>query len=298
MIQLTYNIPFEMYNGTFKQEEFNLFVEYCKQTNIRIENTCPMANITGKVIPEAYYNMNGFVNASHHRLARRLELQGVKHLNSVGASLIADDKFLSGLELKFNGIPVPKFLDVNQLFGVAQNYGGKFSQLVKNEIKFPCVIKVPNGGYGNGICLIENETQFNDWFSMAAWINPKFGYNECGADFLVQEFISNSKGRALRVHILDGEYLGCMYRDNQLSWKVNSNIAGSTPTRYDADPELIKMCVKTLEVLNLRHAGVDILFDDNSYTINEVNSSPGFVVFNSIFPEVNLPKRLIDALLA
>ena len=23
MIQLTYNIPFEMYNGTFKQEEFN-----------------------------------------------------------------------------------------------------------------------------------------------------------------------------------------------------------------------------------------------------------------------------------
>jgi len=297
MIHLTYNIPFELYAGAFKQEETNLFFQYCKQQNISIETSCSMANLTGKIVPEAYYNMNGFVNASHHRLARRLELQGVKHLNSVGASLIADDKFLSGLELQYNNIPVPKILDVNQFLGVGQNHGGKFTQIVKDQIKFPCVIKVPNGGYGNGVCLIENETQFNDWFSMAAWINPRFGYNESGADFLVQEFIPNSKGRALRIHILDGEYLGCMYRDNQLSWKVNSNISGSTPTRYDADPELIQMCVKTLEVLNLRHAGVDVLFDDNGYTINEINSSPGFVVFNSLFPEVSLPKRLIDALL-
>ena len=257
-----------------------------------------MSNLTGKIIPDAYYNMNGFASASHQRLARRLELQGVKHLNSVNYSLIADDKFLSSLELKYNNIPVPKILDVNQLFGISQNYGGTLTQLIKDEIKFPCVIKIANGGYGNGICLIENETQFNDWFSMSAWINPKFGYNETAADFLVQEFIANSKGRALRVHILDGEYLGCMYRDNQLSWKVNSNISGSTPTRYNADPELIQMCIKALEVLNLRYAGVDILFDDNGYTINEINSSPGFVVFNGLFPEVNLTKRLIDALVS
>jgi gamma-F420-2:alpha-L-glutamate ligase len=297
MIHLTYNIPYEVYNGSFKQEETNLFFEYCKRENIKIETSSPMYNLTGKIIPTAYYNMNGFVNASHQRLARRLELQGVKHLNNVNASLIADDKFLSSIELKYHGIPVPKILDVNQIFGISQNYGGKLTQVIKDEIKFPCVIKVSNGGYGNGICLIENETQFNDWFSMTAWVNPKFGYNESGADFLVQEFIANSRGRALRIHILDGEYLGCMYRDNQLSWKVNSNISGSTPTKYDADPELIQMCVKSLEVLNLRHAGVDILFDDNGYTINEINSSPGFVVFNNLFPEVNLPKRLIDALI-
>jgi RimK family alpha-L-glutamate ligase len=298
MIHLTYNIPFELYNGTFKKEEANLLFEYCKQKNVHIENTCPMTNITGKVIPKAYYNMNGFVNVSHHRFVRRLELQGVKHLNSIGASLIADDKFLSSLELKFNGIPVPKILDINQLGGVAQNYGGRITQLVKDEIKFPCVIKVPNGGYGHGICLMENETQFDDWYSMTAWINPKFGYNESGTDFLVQEFISNSKGRGLRIYILDGEYLGCMYKENNLSWKVNSTISEIMPTRYDADPELIQMCIKTCKVLNLRHAGIDILFDDNGYTINEINSSPGFVKFNSIFPEVNISKRLIDALLA
>lgn len=297
MIYLTYNLPYHLYNGTFKAEETAMLMEAARDLKVDINTFSSMQDILFKKIPDSYINMNGYVNRSHFRYLKELELLGVRYINNVENSFMADEKYFCSSKLRHNNIPTPQMIDLNQLFGVIQNSKNQITQLINDSIGFPCVLKVPNSGYGNGIFLVKDESEFNDIYAMTAWINPKFGYNETGTDFVVQKYIASSKGRALRIILLDDQYLGCMYRENKLSWKINSETEGSVPSKYDADSELIKTCFKALKVLGLRYAAFDILFDDNEYTINEVNTSPGFKRFHGLYPEINLPRLLISNLI-
>ena len=303
MIYLTYNIPYNLYLGSLKEAETNAILNYCKSADIPCKVASPWDGFCNESSPTAFINMNGWANTNHQRLARRYELQGSKYLNSIRDTIIADDKFSCYLELTHNEIPMPKTMDLNQLFGISGNAKRQFTTRVSDYIGFPCVVKVSNGGQGNGIYLLNNSNEFEDWYNMLAWTNPKFGYNETGVNFVVQKFIAKSYGKALRVYILDDHCLGTIYRENLDHWKVNRILDGSSIARiYDDNNGVVEMCKKALRVLNLRFGACDVLFNDNEFLINEVNSSPGFIIPNkecivTLYPDMNLPKMIIDALL-
>ena len=303
MIYLTFNIPFEVYNGTMKHAETTAILEYCKKEKIPCRVASPWDGFCNEDPPEAFINMNGWANTNHQRLARRYELQGSKYLNSIFNTIIADDKFLCYLELTHNGITMPKTMDLNQLFGIAGNSARQFTNRVIDFLGFPIVVKVSNGGHGNAIYLINSKNEFEDWYNMLAWTNPKFGNSETGVNFIAQQFIKKSYGKALRVYILDNECLGTIYRENLDHWKVNRILDGSSIAKvYDGNAEIVNTCKKALKVLNLRFAACDVLFNDNEFLINEINTSPGFIIPNkecivTLYPDLNLPKIIIDSLL-
>jgi len=53
--------------------------------------------------------------------------------------------------------------------------------------------------------------------------------------------------------------------------------------------------VKTAEILNLQVAGIDLLYDENGYTICEANSFPGFKGLESCC-DVNIPRVIFESM--
>ena len=138
------------------------------------------------------------------------------------------------------------------------------------------VIKEAYGSFGEQVYLANTVEEANK-------IIDQIGYK----DFLMQEYISNSKGRDIRVNVVGDDAVVSMYRENQHDFRSNiSN--GGTGKKYEPKQKYIDLAVKAAQSLDLTFAGVDVLFgDDDEPIICEVNSNPQFASTLS-FTGVNL----------
>ena len=62
---------------------------------------------------------------------------------------------------------------------------------------------------------------------------------------------------------------------------------------FPMNQEIEKLSVECANLLGLEIAGVDILFDGDSYMVAEVNSSPGFEGFESA-TGINVAEKVYD----
>ncbi|MDB2613640.1 RimK family alpha-L-glutamate ligase [Chlamydiales bacterium] len=141
-------------------------------------------------------------------------------------------------------------------------------KLVKREIGFPVVVKNIIGTRGEGIYLSESEDRFLDLMELI------YSYNQ-QANIILQEYISTSHGKDLRVFVIGGKVVGCMQRKAKSGFKANYSLGGSVEP-FPLSEEIERLAIETAQLMDLEIAGVDLLFDKGGFKICEANSAPDF----------------------
>ncbi len=208
-------------------------------------------------------------------IIRHLERLGVYCVNSSQSIETVKDKLYTHQILAENNLPVPKTMLVK--FPVDL-------KLVEKHLGFPVVVKTLSGSQGGGVFLSETKSSFVDLMQLIEATNKT-------ANIILQEFISSSKGRDLRVITIGGRVVACMQRNAaQGEFKANYS-SGGTVEPYAISPEIEWLATQTSQIMGLEIAGVDLLFDGNHYKVCEANSSTGFEGIESCC-EVNIPKEI------
>jgi len=257
----------------------NSFLKTEKFLNIykMLQNSCSIYNIDLKIITSDYFigDINDdFKNVSLPNfvifwdkdvyLAKRLELCGVKVFNSANAIEICDNKILTALSLT-NKVKTPKTIFAPKTFENV-NYNNKdFLVKASKVLGFPFIIKEAFGSFGQQVYLVENLQQ-------AILIVDKLKHK----DFLMQEFISTSYGKDVRINVVGNKVVSSMLRINNNDFRSNISNGGSF-YKYEPTPSQINLALDTCRLLGLDFAGVDVLFGENDEPILcEVNSNPNF----------------------
>jgi gamma-F420-2:alpha-L-glutamate ligase len=192
---------------------------------------------------------------------RHFERLGVRMFNAAEAIEAVKDKLFSQQILAASDLPVPKTMLVKHPTD---------AEFVEQSLGFPIVIKTLAGSHGEGVFLAEDRLRFIDLMQLIATTAPT-------VNIILQEFISQTHGRDIRVIVVGGRAVGAMQRVSvDGSFKTNISRGGKAePFTMTANAEWLAM--EATRVLGLDIAGVDLLFDgDDEYRICEVNSAPQF----------------------
>ena len=197
-------------------------------------------------------------------LAKRLEQNGVRLFNTSKAVELCDNKILMYQELAKNNIRIPRTFIAPKTFEGLGYVDLSFLDKVSNEIGWPIVIKEAYGSFGEQVYLADNK-------EAATEIIKRIGYK----DFLMQEFISSSKGRDIRINVVGDQVVASMLRENKDDFRSNIS-SGGNGTKYEPDEEYKKLAVIASKALGLSFAGVDVMFGKDGPIVCEVNSNPQF----------------------
>jgi len=124
---------------------------------------------------------------------------------------------------------------------------------LEKEFDYPLIIKTITGSKGRGGFLLEDRNKLNDLANlMEISKDPKI-------NLILQEFISSSRGRDIRVIVLGGRVIGAMLRT-----AVNNNFkanysAGGVVAPFGLNPVLEWLAIESSRLINLDIAGVDFL---------------------------------------
>ena len=144
------------------------------------------------------------------------------------------------------------------------------------------------GVNGTGVFLIDNHDSFADLMSLIEQTSPNI-------QLIFQKYIAMSHGRDLRLFVVDGEVVASMERRaNDGGFKANYT-QGAKVVQFNPDEEAREIAIRTAEILNLQVAGIDLLYDQNGYTVCEANSFPGFKGLESC-TKVNIPQAIFKAM--
>ncbi len=209
---------------------------------------------------------------------RHLERLGVVVANRAEAIEIVKDKLYTQQIMAASNLPVPKTMLVKFPIDV---------DLVQKQLGFPVVIKTISGAKGSGVYLSESAKNFEDLMTLIE-------STKSNANIILQEFITNSRGRDLRVLMVGGRAVACMQRlSTDGNFKANVSRGGAAQP-YPMTPELELLTIEVTRKTGLDIAGVDLLFDDDHFKVCEVNSSPGFKGIETAYPHMNVADIILQ----
>lgn len=189
---------------------------------------------------------------------RQFESQGVFSTLHAEPLLKARDKLSCLQILGSHGIGVPKTIYVSNPYTLPF--------LLDQMEPFPIIIKLVSGTQGMGVILAENRG--NAESIMEAFYATR-------EKVIMQSFVKEAKGTDIRAFVVDGEIVGAMKRQAKPGdFRSNLHRGGSS--------EMVKLsskeeetALKSVELLGLKIAGVDMLQTHHGPVVLEVNASPG-----------------------
>ena len=225
------------------------------------------------VLPRTGSGTTYFIKA----IIRHLERLGVTLINGSDAIDNVKDKLYSQQILGQSNLPVPKTMLVKHPIDI---------NLVEKNLNYPMIVKTLSGSYGSGVFMVDDKKQFRQMMKMAELAKPSY-------NIIIQECIEDSLGRDLRVLVVNGKVVGCMMRQS-IDGDFRANITrGGEAIPYQVDEDIEWIAGECSRLLNLDIAGVDLLFNDGTYTICEVNSAPGFEGMEK-FTKVNVGEKIVN----
>ena len=196
-------------------------------------------------------------------LAKRLESEGVRLFNNARAIEICDNKILTAVALT-ESVPTPRTVISPKTFeGVGYN-SLKFLKNATRVLGLPVVIKEAYGSFGAQVYLANTLEEAENVVN-----------NLTHKDFIIQEFISESRGRDVRVNVVGGRVVSAMERYNENDFRSNISNGGKMK-QIELSEEMAEVAIKATQVIGLDFAGVDVMFGKDSPVVCEVNSNPHF----------------------
>ncbi|WP_260334479.1 ATP-grasp domain-containing protein [Streptomyces beigongshangae] len=195
-------------------------------------------------------------------LLRHLEHMGTVLVNPLDAHVGCRNKLWQLQELAVAGLPVPDTVSYATAppEGVVRVPG----------LETPCVVKSVTGMQGRQVFLVPDRQLLCDVVGALAQEVP----------VLFQEYVQASRGRHLRVVVIDGEPVAAGIRtspDGAFASNIMRGGSGEVCTGRFRDAEAL--AVEATRTMGLVIAGVDLLFTSvspDTFTICEVNAVPGW----------------------
>ena len=227
-------------------------------------------------------------------ILRQFEQMGVFCVNPSHAISVSRDKLraLQVLSRHKIGIPTTMFVrHVSEILPSIERMGGP-----------PVVIKLLEGTQGIGVILADSTKVAEAVIETLA--------GPAKMSVLLQQFVSESRGKDIRAFVIGGRVVAAMRR-TATGDEFRSNIhRGGSAEVVELDEEYQRTAVHAAQIMGLRVAGVDLLEGKDGPILMEVNSSPGLegieestgvdvageiislIEDEVLFPEIDLRQRL------
>lgn len=216
-------------------------------------------------------------NADNLALLQQLETQGVLCVNRAETLKRTGDKLLTLQLLAAQGIAVPKTVLVRP---------STTPSFLVERLGLPLVVKVLDGSKGHGVALVQTEKELESLLEM-------LDAARCPTALLAQEFVADSRGRDLRVLVIDGQPRVCMLRRNPSAEGFKSNVSvGGSAEAYPMTDAIRALAERVIETIGLDIGGIDLLFKGEGFVVGEANSIPGFQGIESC-NAVNVPAEIL-----
>ena len=239
-----------------KPTQLDILVTQSNRESILVDGQA--VSLPDFVFPYFNHNDQGYFALA---IVRQLQRLGVHVFNGADVIETVRDKLHTHQILAQSGIDTPDTMLAKFPVNI---------DLIEENIGFPVVVKTLNGALGIGVFLLENRSAFQDLMELVGETNPNL-------QLIFQKFVSVSKGRDLRLFVVDGEVVAAMERRAQDGGFKANYSSGATVHEFTPDAEAIDIALRTAEVLNIDIGGIDLLFKEGGgYTICEANTFPGF----------------------
>ncbi|MBU1220749.1 RimK family alpha-L-glutamate ligase [Myxococcota bacterium] len=211
---------------------------------------------------------------------RHLERLGIPCFNTSAAIEAVKDKLYTQQIMAQAGLPIPKTMLAKFPVDV---------HTVEKQLGFPVVVKPLYGAQGKGVYLVDDAASLNDMMQLIEVTDDK-------ANIIMQNFVSTSRGKDLRVFVVGGRPVACMMRKNSGDGFKANYSQGGTVENHEITPEIEWLATEACRATGLDIAGVDLLFDEDShFKICEVNSAPGFKGIESVC-EIDIAREIFHFL--
>lgn len=192
----------------------------------------------------------------HCALIEQMEMAGLLVLNRYTPIVKTKNKVKTMQILDHYGIPIPKTVIVHS--------SDDLKDAVKKLGGFPIIVKTPVGSYGAGVTIVESMRALK---SFLLWDQPLY---------LFQEFVKFSRGKDVRIFVVNGKIVGTMMRSAKKG-EFRSNIElGGVGKPVEITEEEASIAIRSVQALDLNYGGVDLIRGKNGPAVLEVNSNPGF----------------------
>ena len=216
-------------------------------------NNQPIKNVDA-VIPRIGSTATSYGAA----VIRQFETQGVFSTLHAEPLLKARDKLSCLQILGSHGVGVPKTVYVSNPYTMPF--------LLEEMAPYPIIIKLITGTQGMGVILAENKS--NAESILEAFYATK-------EKVILQKFIQEAKGADIRAFIVDGEIAGAMKRQARPG-DFRSNLhRGGTSELIKLSSQEEETALRSVEILGLKIAGVDMLKTHSGPVVLEVISGSG-----------------------
>lgn len=190
-------------------------------------------------------------------VVRQFEILGSRVINDADSISRSRDKMRALQILANKGVHIPKTVmarNPNQLVRALQLTDGP-----------PIILKLIEGTQGIGVILSETRQSFESTLD-TLW--------NLGQDILIQQFVSESRGKDIRAFVVGDRVVAAMKREAAAE-EFRANIhRGGTGTAVKLTSVQEETALKAAKVLGLEIAGVDFFDIPGEPIVIELNSSP------------------------
>lgn len=198
------------------------------------------------------------VTAYGTAVLRQFEVSGVFSVNQSIAISRSRDKLRAHQLLARKGVDMP----ITSYAHAAE----ATDELIDFVGGAPLIVKLMESTHGRGIVLAETSKAAEGVITAFRGLN---------ANFLVQEYIKESKGNDIRCFVVGDRVVAAMQRTARED-DFRSNLhRGGTASKVKLLPEERAIALMAARVMGLNIAGVDIIRSNRGPLVLEVNSSPG-----------------------
>jgi ribosomal protein S6--L-glutamate ligase len=198
------------------------------------------------------------VTAYGAAVIEHFEMMNVFSLMRPQALQQARDKLRSLQKLARSGIPAPK----TALIGPTED----LLPMINVVGGLPIVIKLLESTHGEGVVMAETHQQA---------LSIIEAFQRLKERVLIQEFIREANGADIRALVIGNEVVAVMKRQ-AAEGDFRSNLhRGASAGRDRLTEEETELVKRTVKVMGLEVAGVDLLRSDRGPLVIEVNASPG-----------------------
>lgn len=207
---------------------------------------------------------------------RYCDVSGIRIVNRTLPYQWADDKIVTHMILSKKGIKSPDIMLISPDF--------KF----RKKIKFPVILKHKSKYHGKGTFLVNSIDEIKDI------VGKKF------QNYFLQEYIEESKGIDIRVHMANNRVVGAYKRINIDGFLSNLKAGGKAEVLEKVPADLKKLAIKVSKASRLDIVGIDFLVKNNGeYLVCEVNRTPGWLGFldKDFNLKVDFPRKIMREML-
>lgn len=215
-------------------------------------------------------------------LARLLEKAGYRLFNKADFIKLCDDKVLTFIACANKGIRMPKTFAGPLMYRDLTEENFAFLKTVEKELGYPMVVKKVYGSLGEGVYLVNSYDELKKLYS-EIFRNP----------ILFQEYIPSSKGKSLRIMVIDQKVVGGFIRYNHVDFRSNFGETADGRT-LDNPKKYFDFAQDIADKLQIEYAGIDLLVgEDDNPILCEINSNAFFEEFEKV-TGINVAEKVVD----